>query len=68
MKLYIQYVRPNLEFASQAWLPWQEGDKFILEKFQEKALKMVDGIKANNYKERCEILGWIPLRREESRK
>ena len=26
-KLYIQYVRPHLEFASPAWSPWNEADK-----------------------------------------
>jgi hypothetical protein len=33
---------------TQAWSPWQEGDKSILEKVQEKYLKMVDGIKAQS--------------------
>ena len=23
-KLYIQYVRPHMEFASPVWLPWLE--------------------------------------------
>jgi len=57
VKLYIQYVRPHLEFASPAWSPWQEGDKSVLEKVQEKALKMVSGIKAKSYEERCKELG-----------
>ncbi len=57
VKLYIQYVRPHLEFASPAWSPWQEGDKSVLEKVQEKALKMVSGIKAKSYDERCKELG-----------
>ncbi len=35
----------------------REGDKSILEKVQEKALKMVSGIKAKSYEERCEELG-----------
>ena len=26
-KLYIQYVRPHMEFASPAWSPWQKEDR-----------------------------------------
>ena len=29
--LYKQYVRPHLEYAVQAWSPWLEKDKEILE-------------------------------------
>ncbi len=31
-KLYVQYVRPHLEFAVAAWSPWLEADKSCLEK------------------------------------
>ena len=34
-ELYIQYVRPQVEFAS----PWTEADKEIIEKVQMKAIK-----------------------------
>jgi hypothetical protein len=34
----MQYVRPQLEFASPAWAPWMEGDKESLEKVQRRAL------------------------------
>jgi hypothetical protein len=53
MKLYKQYVRPHLEFASPAWSPWQQGDKDVLERVQEKAVKMVSGLKSDSYQERC---------------
>jgi hypothetical protein len=32
VKLYVQYVRPHLELASQAWAPWSNTDKACLEK------------------------------------
>jgi hypothetical protein len=32
--LYVQYVRPHLEFAVPAWFPWLKGDKEALEKVQ----------------------------------
>ena len=55
--LYKQYVRPHLEFSSQAWAPWLETDKTALEKVQEKAVRMVSGLQGKTYAERCEELG-----------
>jgi hypothetical protein len=37
-KLYVQYVRPHLEFAAVAWSPWLEADKAALEKKSRKEL------------------------------
>jgi hypothetical protein len=55
--LYKQYVRPHLEFASQAWAPWLAGDQEVLEKVQKKAVGMVSGLKGKSYEERCAELG-----------
>ena len=57
VKLYIQYVRPHLEFSSPAWAPWLEGDKAMLEKVQQKAVKMVSGLRGRTYEEKCAELG-----------
>ncbi len=46
LKLYKQYVRPHLECSSPAWSPWLAGDKEVLEKVQEKPVKMLTGLKA----------------------
>ncbi len=43
LRLYVQYVRPHLEFASPAWSPWLEADKELLEKIQRRAVNMVSG-------------------------
>jgi hypothetical protein len=56
MRLYKQYVRPHLVFASLAWSPWLQGEKDVLEKGQEKAVKMVSGLKTTTYLERCDEL------------
>ena len=56
-KLYIQYVRPHLEFASPAWSPWLEADKKILEQVQEKAIKMISGLTGRTYEEKLVELG-----------
>jgi ribonuclease P/MRP protein subunit RPP40 len=44
-KLYVQYVRPHLEFAATAWSPSLEADKAVLEKIQQRAVTMVSGLK-----------------------
>jgi ribonuclease P/MRP protein subunit RPP40 len=61
MRLYKQYVRPHLEFSTQAWSPWTEGDKSCLEKVQQRAVKMVSGLKSDQYSERLVELGMPTL-------
>ena len=57
-KLYIQYVRPHLEFASPAWSPWLEADKNVLEDVQQKAVKMISGLRSeDSYEEKCREIG-----------
>jgi ribonuclease P/MRP protein subunit RPP40 len=57
VRLYIQYVRPHLEFAAPAWSPWNSGDQGELDQVQQKAVRMVSGLKGTTYEERCEELG-----------
>jgi ribonuclease P/MRP protein subunit RPP40 len=57
LRLYKQYVRPHLEFLAPAWSPWLQGDKDTLEKVQEKAVKMVTGLKGTGYLEKFAELG-----------
>ncbi len=61
VRLYMQYVRPHLEFASQAWSPWSESDKAVLEKIQRRAITMVSGLKGTEYEERLKELGLTTL-------
>jgi len=61
LRLYIQYVRPHLEFSSAAWSPWHETDKECLEKVQRRAVNMISGLKAKTYEERLEELGITTL-------
>ncbi len=65
IRLYKQYVRPHLEFAAPSWSLWLTGDIEKLEKVQEKAVKMVAGLRAKGYRETCIELGLETL--EESR-
>ena len=56
VKLYIQYVRPHLEFAVPAWAPWSAGDKEVLEKVQRRAVKMISGLQGATYEDRLKEL------------
>ncbi len=57
IRLYVQYVRPHLEFACQAWSPWTTKDVETLEKVQQRAVKMVGGLKGSTYEEKLVEIG-----------
>ena len=52
VRLYKQYVRPHLEYAVQAWCPWTEADINLIESVQQRAIKMVSGLKSTSYVDR----------------
>ena len=66
--LYKQHVRPHLEFASQAWSPWNKGDIDTLEKVQIRAVNLVVGLKGTTYDAKLEELNLPTLetRRKEA--
>ena len=57
VRLYKQYVRPHLEFCTQAWAPWTVADSTALEKVQKKAVGMVSGLISHSYEDRLKELG-----------
>ncbi len=61
VRLYIQYVRPHLEFAVPAWSPWTETDIACLERVQIKAVKLVTGLQGKTYEERLKELNLTTL-------
>ena len=61
LKLYVQYVRPHLEFAVAAWSPWLEADKAVLEKVQRRAITMISGLRNGTYEEKLLELGITTL-------
>jgi hypothetical protein len=60
-KLYKHLVRPQLEYAIQAWRPWLKKDVNLLEGVQRRATKMVNGMRQLPYEERLRNLGLLPL-------
>ena len=61
LRLYTQYVRLHLEFSTQAWAPWTEADKKVLERVQMRALAMVSGLVSQDYEARLTELGLLSL-------
>jgi hypothetical protein len=61
VRLYKQYIRPHLEFATPAWSPWLEMDKQLLENVQMKAVNWVTGLNGISYNEKCKELGLSTL-------
>ena len=43
--LFVQYVRPILEYAVQAWSPWLQQDIDLLESVQVRAVKAISSLK-----------------------
>ena len=60
-KLYMQYVRPHLEFAAPAWSPWTQRDIDLLESVQQRAVRMISGLQATSYAGRLAELGMLSL-------
>ena len=59
--LYRQYIRPHLEFSVQAWAPWCQRDKDLLENVQRRAVRMISGLRGDGYEERLKELGLTSL-------
>ena len=60
-KLYCTFVRPHLEYAQNVWSPHLLKHIDILEKVQERATKLVDGLKNLDYSERLKKLDMTTL-------
>ena len=61
IQIYKQYVRPHLEFAVPAWSPWTVADIHVLERVQQRAVKMVSGLQSTTYEGRLSELKLLSL-------
>ena len=65
--IYKTYVRPHLEYCTQAWSPKLQKDKMLLEKVQRRATRMVKGLKKLPYETRLKKLGIYSIERRRLR-
>ena len=59
--LYKSFIRPKLEFSAAAWNPWLESDKKVLERVQERMIRMLSDAHGNTYEEKLEDAGLTNL-------
>ncbi len=55
-KLYVTFIRPQLENSFQAWRSWLRKDIKLLEDVQRRATKLVKGLQDIKYVERAQLL------------
>ena len=55
-RLYTSFVRPHLEYAQPVWTPHLRKYIKLIENVQERATKLVDGMKSMDYAQRLEKL------------
>ena len=55
-KLYVTFVRPNLEYAQVVWAPYLMKYINMIENVQIRATKLVDGLNDLKYSDRLKIL------------
>lgn len=65
-KLYVQYVRPHLEYASPVWNPHNRQEVDLLERVQRRAVNMISGLRESSYEGKLRELGLdsLELRRK----
>ena len=59
--LFKTFIRPKLEFAVAAWSPWTEQDKKLLEKVQERMVRMLSDVRGETYEEKLKDAGLTTL-------
>ena len=65
VRMYKAYVRPHLDFAVQAWAPWTQADRELLEKVQKRMVRQVSGLRGREYEERLKELELTTLEKRQ---
>lgn len=67
LNLYKTLVRPKLEYCIQAWSPYWQKDKDVLERVQRRATRMINNCKGLSYEERLKKCGLTTLDKRRTR-
>jgi hypothetical protein len=60
-KIYGPFVRSHLEYSVQAWRPFLQQDRILLENVQRRSTKLVQGMQNIDFRERERILQLFPI-------
>ena len=56
LRLYKSMVRPHVEYCTVAWSPHYIKDKQLIEKIQQRFIKMIPGFRDKSYEEGLQII------------
>ena len=59
--LYKTFIRPKMESSVAAWSPWTEADKKVLEKVQERMIRLLSDARGATYEEKLKDVGLTTL-------
>ena len=65
--LYKKFVRPKLEYAVAVWNPWMRKDEEVLEKVQQRFIRMLCDVRGKTYEEKLNSAGLTTLAERRAR-